>query len=221
MTQQDVKQISIRLLPDGFSYSDRFFPISPGPDFGRHLEEGILNTRIAELECSVHCSVETERFSFSPADIDEPTAEQMYRLTLPELTADEKLISETDNETGVRITYGIDRSLYFFLQRNMPEVSFSHPLMDLHREWSQKSEVKENCMIAGTGSNTLDILVYIGGKLHFANRFEASSAGDRTYHIMNVWNICNLDVLDHKIYLHTTSDELKFNVSHYIKQCES
>lgn len=140
---------------------------------------------------------------------------------MPESKTDEKLISETDSKTGIRITYGIDRSLYFFLLRNMPEVSFSHPLMDLHRKWSQKDEVKENCMIAETGSDTLNILVYIDGKLHFANRFEASSAGDRTYHIMNVWNICNLNVLDHKIYLRTTSDELKDSVSHYIKQCES
>ncbi|MBR0036807.1 MAG: DUF3822 family protein [Bacteroidales bacterium] len=221
MTTNDVKQISIRLQPDGFSYADKFYPVMPGADFNQRMEDAIWNTRLTELDAEIRCSVETTRFSLSPADIDESVALKMYHLSLPEAEGEETVLSQTDASHGIRIHFGIDSRLYHFLMRNVENIAFTHPLMRLQQQWSDRTEVTEDCMVAEAETNALNLLVYENGKLQMANRFDVTGTNNQTYHIMNCWTLFNLDILDNKLYLQTSSDELRKSLSQYLKQCVS
>lgn len=221
MTNKDVKQISIRLLPDGFSFSEEFHPITPGADFEQRMEESLLNAGINQTDADeVCCSVETLRFNLSPAKTEEKEADLMYRLTLPDTEREEVLLSETDVTNEIRLTYGIDAELYHFLRRNIEEISFTHPLLVLHNTWSQNEATSQDCMIAQDCGVWLNILIYKGNKLFMANRFASPNTNSSTYFIMNAWQKSGLDVLDNKLHLLTENDDLRQQISKYIKQCE-
>lgn len=221
MTTNDVKQISIRLQPDGFSYAGVFHPIMPGADFVERLEDALWDTRITEENAEILCSVETTRFALSPSDIGEDEALQMYQLSLPEAESEETVLSVTDETNGIRFSFGIDSLLYRFLLRNVSGITFTHPLALLQQQWANRPEVAEDCMVAEASDKALNLLIYGKGHLQMANRFETAGTDNQTYHIMNAWTLYNLDVIDNKLYLQTGSEELRTNLSHYIKQCES
>lgn len=224
MTTQDVKKISIRLLPDGFSFFNQIYPIRPGADFNQRLKETLLdtisNSNMEQADINV-CSVENARFCLSPLAISDEQACQMYELTLPSAEQEETLIHLSNESHGIRFTFGIDSQLYHFILRNWIGVSFTHPLFELFLQWVNRQEVAEDCMIAQNQDNSINLLVFKQGKLNLANRFETTSEDNIIYFLMNCWMQSELDVLDDKLFLITDSAEIRQKISQYIKQCES
>lgn len=222
MTEKDVNKISIRLLPDGFSYYNQYHAILPGADYIQRLEEALLDAIEApdqpETDVCV-CAVDSLRFCLSPLGDEDAMAERLYRFSTPSPDQDETLLHLKDEAHGFCFTLGIDSHLYHFLLRNLPEITFTHPLFEFIEQWIDKAEVQEDCMVAQTGSNHLDILIFKAGKLYLANRFEAKEADNILYHLMNCWTQHGLDVIDHKLYLDTEVADLKQNIGQYIKQC--
>ena len=223
MTQDNVNKITIRLLPDGYSFLNQDHPIQRGADFIERIKESLLEG----IECcdvpetaTFVCSVENVRFCLSPLETD-LDAEQSYRFCLSEAEQEETLLHLEDVAHGIRFTFGIDTQLYHFLQRNCPEITFTHPLFELFTQWASKEEVKQNCMVAEAGENFLNLLIFKEGKLQIANRFENTSEEDIVYHVMNCWTQCTLDVLDDKLYLTTTLPGISKNIGQFIKQCVS
>ena len=221
--QEEVKQISIRLLPDGFSFLNQFHPIQPGADFRQRLEEGLLDTltQSSEDEPSGTCLIESMRFCLSPTSIDQDSADQMYHFTLPEPELEETVITQDDEEFGLRFSFGIDSHLHNFLQRNWPELTLSHPLFELITDLAHKVQADEACMVAEAKGKVLHVLVFRNKQLQMANSFEAATNDDCLYHIMNCWTQHGLDVVSNKIYLLTDNQELRQQVGQYIKLCES
>lgn len=220
MTNQDVKQISIRLLPDGFSFSGQTKHVSPGADYEKRLEEALLDADVMQENADeVICIVEGFRFILSPATCSISEAEQMYKLSLPDVD-NEVLINQTDKYENIRITFGLNAEICHFMRRNIPGIVFNHPLMEIHNAWSHKVETDNNYMIAQADGSILDLVVYKNGKLFMANRFASTSNDNTLYFVMNMWTQCQLDVLEDKIYLECHSDELRQTISKYIKQCE-
>lgn len=221
MTEQDVKQISIRLLPDGFSYLNQFHPILPGADFIKRLEESLLEALNESEETEGICSVENVRFFLSPLDIDQKLATLMAQKTMASTSEEEETpIVLIDKEQGIRFCFGIDSHLYHFIQRNWPEINFTHPLFELLEQWVNR-EKEDDCMVVNAGENYLNLLVFKKGRLYLANRFEVSGTDNILYHLMNCWTQCGLDVIDHKLYLQTSIHSIREQIGQYIKQCES
>jgi len=224
MTTQVVRKISIRLQPDGFSYLNQFFPIHPGADFNRRMEEAMLEALEASDETDTDeciCSVENLRFCLSPTDIEASTAELMYRTTLPSAEQEETLVELKDDVRGIRFTFGIDSQMYHFILRNLPNVEFTHPLFELYRQWADSEEAKSNCMVADASEKHLNLIVFANGNLVLANRFEVNDTESTIYHMMNCWTQSGLDVLDDKLYLQTEVADIRQEIGKYIKQCES
>lgn len=224
MTNTDVKQISIRFLPDGFSFAGTFCPVAPGADYEKRLESALFDAGLNELASSdveVVCSAETQRFVLSSADENtEQEAEQMYGVSLTDADSEEVLVHQSDAAGRLRITFGIDAELYHFMHRNLNEVTFVHPLMHLHEEWSGRVDADACCMIAQYEGSVLNLLVYKSASLYMANRFICTSSDNALYFVMNAWKQCALDVIDDKICIVTESEELRQNLGKYIKQCE-
>ncbi len=234
MTSKDVKEISIRLLPDGFSYFNQFYPIVPGADFLQRLEDSLLQaieqTQPQGDACGM-CSVENTRFCLSPiiptapaapiSDSGNIDAEAYYRFSLPSTEQIEELITLTDAGHNIQFTFGIDSNLYHFLMRNIPDITFTHPLYEMIQQWSDCEEIKDNCMVAQAGSNFLNLLIFKEGHLHMANRYETTGTDNILYHLMNSWTQFDLDVLKDKLYLEASEEDLQQNIRLYIKQCIS
>ncbi len=224
MTEQDVKQISIRLLPDGFSYLNQFHPILPGADFIKREEEALLETLNTSEEVEAIeglCSVENVRFILFPLDTEASLTDQMTQMTLPSTDEEETFIDLTDEPHGICFRFALDSHLYHFMQRNWSELTFTHPLFELFKQWADQEAVTNNCMVASAGENYLNLLVFKNGKLYLANRFEVAGTDNILYHLMNCWTQCGLDVIDHKLYLQTEVKSIREQIGQYIKQCES
>lgn len=223
MTSKDVKKISIRLLPDGFSFLNQIITIQPGADYIKRLEDGLIE-KLSELEEDLvidHFSIENTRFCLSPLEINSDLARNMYKVGLPPYEGEETIITSEDVNHKIRFEFGIDSHLYHFILRNWPESRFSHPLFDLYLKWGDTENIKSDCMIAKAEDKDLNILIFKNGELHLANRFEDSGVNNIVYHVMNCWEQYGLDVLDDKLYLLTGNNELRNLLQQYIKQCES
>ncbi len=224
MTLQDVKQISIRLLPDGFSYLNQFYPVLPGADFNKRLEEAMLETLNGSDDTEAFegkCSVENVRFFLSPLEIDATLALKMAQKTLPLSDEEETVVDLVNEKYGIRFSFFINSHLYRFMQRNWPELTYTHPLFELNEKWIDTEQIERDCMVADAGENYLNLLVFKNAQLNLANRFEISGSDNILYHLMNCWTQCGLDVIDHKLYLQTENKSIREQIGQYIKQCES
>jgi len=223
MTQDNVNKITIRLLPDGYSFLNQYHPVQRGADFIQRLKESLLEEaeRCETTEATRYvCSVESVRFCLSPLEED-IAPEACYRFCLSEAEQEETLVHLEDVAHGIRFSVGVDTELYHFLQRNFPELTFTHPLYELFTEWADKEEVKQNCMVAEADENFVNLLVFKEGRLQIANRFECTSTDDILYHVMNCWTQSALDVIEDKLYLDTPLPDITKNIGQFIKQCVS
>ena len=223
MTPQDVKKISIRLLPDGFSYLNQFHSVLPGADYNRRLQEAILETLETAADGDADecvCSIENTRFCLTPLDVEPSLARLMYETSLPSAENEETTVEMRDEAHGVRFTFGIDSELYHFILRNWPCATFVHPLFELYGQWAVREEVKADCMVADAGERHVNVVVFRNGGLFLANRFEVTGADNALYHLMNCWTQCELDVLDDTLYLQGGTKELGHDIGQYIKHCE-
>ena len=223
MTQDNVNKITIRLLPDGYSFLNQYHPVQRGADFNQRLKESLLEelerNETAETTSYV-CSVENVRFCLTPLqEVIDPEAR--YQFCISETEQEETLVHLEDVAHDIRFTIGVDSELYHFLQRNFPELSFTHPLYELFTLWADKEEVKQNCMVAEADENFVNLLVFKEGKLQIANRFECTSTDDILYHVMNCWTQCSLDVIEDRLYLDTPLPDITKNIGQFIKQCVS
>jgi hypothetical protein len=120
MILQDI--LSIRLAPDGFSFStynvleeDSFHTervdIAPGPDFSARVKEEVYarSALLADYqEC--HCTVVTGRVTVVPAEATDEEAEEMFRLVCGPTEAPEVLLHERHEATGVHWVYALNVS---------------------------------------------------------------------------------------------------------------
>ena len=148
--------MTIRFTPDGFSFfvghdteaNVPFHEVAPGPDFHLRLQHEVLEV-LPESETPPDLTVQivSDRVILLPPHItDSETASLMYRATLSEPDApthsgplsesaveEQILLQPLTLPTGQRIVlcFGINRSLYLFLQRNFGDLTFEHHLSSL------------------------------------------------------------------------------------------
>jgi hypothetical protein len=209
MTLQDI--LSIRLCPDGFSFStynvleeDSFHThrvdIAPGADFCARLQEQVYARE--ELlrdyqEC--HCTVVTRRQTAVPAAVSEAEAEAMFRLVCPPAEAPEVLLHERHEATGVHWVYALDEELHSFLTRTFQGLQFHLPTATLHAYFVDKCKVGNQAkMVAQIYPGDQQLLIYRKGRLQLANSYAEHEPSNILYYLLNTWTQCGLDnTLDH------------------------
>lgn len=215
--------LSIRLLPDGFSFSIGEAPwqdthIPAGSDFTTRLEDALLSQQelLQEFD-SVSCEVFTTRICLSPeAIVSDDDALSMYNLSLSAISGKEEEHILHEVVSGARFSFGISHRLYLFLLRTFQQISFHHPLALLHARHPQGT------MVASVAHGQLYILVYNKeGQLLLANAYATSERENMAYFIMNTWRECNLDILYDSLVLNDENDDLQTILSPFIKVISS
>lgn len=192
-------QLSIRLLPGGFSFSwaDRpaeFISLT-GKDTVTEFEDAVLSRqellRTWEL---VICELHTARVAVLPAELPMEEARTHYEFLLPETSGEEVLLC--DSNDSIAFWFGMDARLYHFMQRTFLNVVYRHPLCSLHAFWQTKAAFGTNAkMIADLSLAALQLLVYKDGALQLAIRHETSDIRNMTYLILNSWQQLQLNPL--------------------------
>jgi hypothetical protein len=203
--------LSIRLCPDGFSFStynvleeDSFHThrvdIAPGADFQARVQEQVYACEelLADYQES-HCTVVTQRCTVVPDTATDEEAEAMYRLVCGPTEAPEVLLHERHEATGVHWVYGLDEELHSFLARTFQGVTFHHPLATLHAYFVDKCKVGNQAkMVAQIYPGDQQLLIYRKGRLQLANSYAEREPTNILYYLLNTWTQCGLDNgLDH------------------------
>jgi hypothetical protein len=205
MILQDI--LSIRLAPDGFSFStynvleeDSFHTervdITPGADFNARVKEEVY-AREAQLlreyqEC--HCTVVTGRVTAVPASATDAEAEAMFRLVCAPVEEPEVLLHERHEATGVHWVYAMDEALHSFLTRTFQGVRLHHPLATLHGYFAEKCKGGNQAkMVAQIYPGDQQLLVYRKGRLQLANCYAEREPNDMLYYVLNTWTQCAMD----------------------------
>ena len=212
-------------MPGGFCVSNGpFVNIAPGADFEKRLEDAILDQELTIGEHDLHCYVETSRMSLSPmAECDEPTAEEMYRLTLRSSDAPEVILHEVSADQSIRISFGIDKELHNFLVRTFQYVVFHHPIIGIIDMEAERQHTAEDWMTVAVSHGTLSIAAYRDHRLHLANCIETMVTQNRAYHVLNTWTRLDFDALNDILYIIGDEQEvlkLRNAVATFIKLCE-
>ena len=221
--------MTIRFTPDGFSFAEcpnsasilldeaPFHEIAPGPDFQHRLQEEVLN-ELSNTD-TIHdlcCQLLSTRVILLPPEVTDPdVAEQMYHTTVspaeaPEIVLQQPLSLPTGQE--VMLCFGIDESLYYFLQRNYGELTFEHHLATLLVEGARMAN--GNCMVVRCDAQTLELALFRDKRLTLANVYRTTQAENRSYYIMNTWVQQELDQLqDYLLVLSPGNEGLQVRAS--------
>lgn len=221
--------MTIRFSPDGFSYTKcpgtssilldeaPFHEVAPGPDFQLRLQNEVLNA-LPESETLLDLTIQivSTRIILLPPDISDPVvAAQMYQTTLAESVEEEQvLLQPLTLPTGqeVMLCFGIDRSLYNFLQRNYGELSFEHHLATLLTEGARMAN--GNCLVVRCDEQFLEIALFRQKELALANVYHTTLAENRSFYVMNTWMQEGLDQLqDYLLVLSRNNEGLQVRAS--------
>lgn len=198
--------LSIRLTPDGFSFSTHCMTEENSfsyrhAGFGQDnadaphsasylaaLEEHVLRSEELLLPYKqVNIVVATNRFTLIPDELyDAATAPQWYSFTLQ--PRQEKILTDRLEHNGARCVYGIDEALHAFLQRTFPEARFRHHLGILGEYFLLKStEGNTDKMVCQLSHGMADILCYSKGHLRLANTYRFRYINDAAYFVLATW----------------------------------
>jgi len=218
--------MTIRFTPDGFSFADcpssarvildeaPFLDIDPGPDFQARLQESVLRHLCPPF--NLVCQVVSNRVIILPPDVTDPAiAEQMYSMSVSASDTPEQILLQTvtlPTEHTVILCFGIDRSLYNFLQRNYDALTFEHHLSLLLIEGARMAS--GNCLVVRCGKGLLELALFRGQHLDVVNVYNTTQAENRSYYVMNTWKQLGLDQLrDHLLVLGQDNQGLQVRAS--------
>ena len=195
-----------------------FHEVAPGPDFNHRLQHEVLEA-LPECETPPDLTVQvvSDRVILLPPHItDLDTAALMYRTTLSEPAApahtgslsesaveEQLLLQPLTLPTGQRVVlcFGINRSLYLFLQRNFGDLTFEHHLSTLLTKAAPVS-LSQPSMAAQVTPQFLELALFRQGKLALVNVYRTSHPDNRAYYVLNTWMREGLDQLhDHLLIL--------------------
>lgn len=236
-------ELSIRLLPGGLFISGTSVEIKPGPDTISQIKEAILSylEQNPSLPEQIICEVCTDRLTLIPAN-ERDNADAMFHFVLPDLEREEKILCSAmvidkdiqnsamaiDEEPVLDDTplllYSIDAELFHFLERNLPQVTFTHPMIRLNSIFCQRSrQFSRPVLFAHADETTMSLLLYDNQHLQLAMRYETTSAANRAYYLLNTWKQMQLDQqLDHLLLIGQPAqiNQLRARVAQYIKRTE-
>ena len=192
-----------------------FHEVAPGPDFSLRLQHEVLEA-LPECETPPDLSVQivSDRVILLPPHItDLDTAALMYRSTLSEPASpthtgplsesaveEQLLLSPLTLPTGQRVVlcFGINRSLYLFLQRNFGDLTFEHHISTLLTKATTAS-LSEPSMAAQVTPQFLELALFRQGKLALVNVYRTSHPDNRAYYVLNTWMREGLDQLHDRL----------------------
>jgi len=218
-TAKHDKVLSIRLLPDGFSFYTgqgreeqiliHSCTTGPGDDFLTLLKEAVFEKGLPEEEyISIRIVSVGAPFTFLP---DGLISKKEYGSFFPALSSQSGqpvYISNPIQSIGRVLVYSLEEDLYFFLQRNFPEANFLHQITNLTSYYlhSKETEIKYNYLFVQCEKQQISILLTSLEGILFANSFHYISPNDAIYYIMHTFLQFNLDQLNNFVLVNGTTE---------------
>ena len=230
-------RVSIRLLPDGLSFSGynptikgSFFLCEERWESSRPYAEQLKEFFFAH-ECLAWSYKETyivqtqADYTLVPlAFYLEREKQELWRFNCGELKGKRVLANEVNDEKA-NLLYAMDDETYEFCQRSFSNPVFVHYLYALFPLWREKSLHSLSRQVYGILSEgRIDLACYHQGHLLFLNAFEVHSLNDMLYYILYVWKQHRWNALNDPIHLlgdAAVLRELKPTLSLYLKQVDT
>lgn len=214
-TDQSEKYIvSIRLLPDGFSFSGHI-PGVPASFFYREtaLAKGASYlSSLKELFFTLEFLTWTYKrtyvlpaaapFTLVPSPLfEESRKEKILAFNLSEPPT--RTLSNSLEEIQAELVFGMEEEVYEFCARTLLGPRFVHPFAPQLRLWQRQSvSADTGRMYVVIQPKSIDLACFSGGKLMLANSFKAERTEDILYHTLHSWNQTGLNQQTDELFLY-------------------
>lgn len=223
--------LSIRISPDGFSFSgiipdkrDSFFyrqiSFDRSKDYASSLKDAFF-----EEECLAWSYKKVSICCFTPCylfvpesfyDDDKKLLLMQYAFLTPQEVLSTPLIAGQN-----RIVYGIEQEVYEFLCRSFVNPEFIHHLSYPFKAWKQQNELAFSAhMYVLLHKKSIDIGCFKRGEPVFLNSFNYTSPDDVMYFITCVWKQMEMNQLKDRLLIFGDpgyKKELMLNLKNYIQ----
>lgn len=191
--------VSIRLLPDGLSFSG-YHPNQDGSFFYREVKfdstspyRTNLKNCFFENECLSRSYRETQivcvsKYTLVPSPFYDENQKTRW-MDLCHMETEGQVLADTLQDDQAKLIYRLDESVWAFCVRSFANVKFSHYLSALSRLWLRESATDEGYkrMYVVVEGKRLDIACVEQGQLRFMNTFSGVEEKAFLYYILYVW----------------------------------
>lgn len=192
--------VSIRLLPDGFSFSGHipgvpvsFFyretTLAKGASYLSSLKEQFFTQEFLTWTYKrTYVLPVMSPFTLVPSTVfDESRKDKILAFNLSDPPSHP--LSNPLEELQAELLFGVDEELYEFCARTLLNPRFIHPLAPQLRLWQRQcGPTDARRMYLVIQGKTIDIACFSEGKLTLANSFKAERTEDILYHTLHCWN---------------------------------
>lgn len=224
--------VSIRLWPDGFSFSGHI-PGQAGSFFYREtlLAKGTSYlSSLKELFFTLEFLTWTYKqtyvlpvavpFTLVPSALfDESRKDQILAFNLSEPPS--RSLHNTLDTSEAELLFAVEEELYEFCSRTLLNPQFIHPMTPQLKLWQKQSMPSDkHRMYLVVQAKTIDIACFSSGKLILANSFKAERPEDILYHTLHIWNQTGMNQLTDELYLygdHVRRMEVSRIFQHYLR----
>lgn len=222
--------LSIRISPDGFSFSgmipgkrDSFFyrPISfdRSKDYATSLKEAFF-----EEECLAWSYKKVKIFCFTPNYLFIPEAfyddEKKQLLMQYAFLTPQEVLSTPLIPNESRLVFGLEQEVYEFFCRSFVNPQFIHHIDYPFKTWKQQSELAfSGQMYVLLHKKSVDIGCFKRGEPVFLNSFSYTSPNDILYFIACVWKQTEMNQLKDRLFIFGEvgyKKDLMLNLKNYI-----
>ncbi|MDH6312780.1 hypothetical protein M2137_001555 [Parabacteroides sp. PFB2-10] len=239
INQSDKYIMSIRLQPDGLSFS-AYMPSVPGSFFIRKAEfDHALSYGEAFKEFfyahdfltwsyrKVYFVVDFPQFTMVPAQVfDEKQQEEFlaFNFSQPE----NRCLHNTLEEENMVVVYGMDNDTYEFCSRSFIDPLFVHSASLLIPFWKKQSMASFSAnMFAVISPKRIDVFCYRQDKPVFINSFSVGTTEDILYYLLYIWRSTGMDQYKDQLFIYgeggkgQTKQEIIEALNPYLRRVEA
>lgn len=202
-------EVSIRLAPDGLSFSgyiptetDSFFSETFPFDNNLPAIDSLKNIFFTNPCFSYHyqlCYVicVSEKYVLTPDSVfEENEKNRLFNFCHP-MNDSLKILVHPVKTMNIFLSFGIDEDIYAFLVRSLVNPQFVHSLSLVLNYWQKKSlMLYPKQMYVMVQEHTIDVICLQQGELLFANSFVCDNDSDVIYYIMYICRQTGFNQLD-------------------------
>ena len=229
--------LSIRLLPDGLSFSG-YNPNIRGSFFfteekwqkalpyAEQLKEFYFENEFMTWNYKqIHIIQTDSKYTLVPlAFYLEKEQEKLFTFNCGQPEKGKILVDEVKEEHA-NLLYEMDNETFEFCSRSFTHPQFHHYMSSLLSLWKKQSQHnlfrRIYCLLSDTH---IDLACYEQGRLLFANYYMVQSLNDMLYYILYVWKQHGWDAVHDQLYLSGDAaivKELRTYLQTYLKQVDT
>ena len=228
--------VSIRLMPDGLSFSG-YNPRIKGSFFIHEEKWNSHDSYLKQVEdfffAHDFLSCTFKRFYVVQAHSDytlvplslflEKKADELYAFTFGS-AAERQVLYQSLKDDNQVLLYSMMSEVYTFCTRSLVNPIFVHTQSAVFTFWKQRSLAKTfQVMFLSLSSDRLTIACYRQGQLLFTNYFQVTAYKEILYYTLYIWKQQQFDVQKDQLYLSgeaQQSKELKMALTAYIQHVD-